>query len=185
MNILRASTPTVTMIALVALTRLLPHWPNFTPVMAIALCGGALFTNRLQALAVAVGSMVLSDVALGLVLGPEYAIHSTQPWVYGCIVATVMMGHALRTSSSARQVIVGGTLSSLGFFAVTNFAVWLQGTFYPHTFSGLMTCYAAGLAFYRDGGNFLLNGIVSTYIFSIVIISASKVLQPRTQIARS
>lgn len=185
MNSLRTSAPTLVMIALVAMTRLLPHWPNFTPVMAVALCGGALFTNRLQALSVALSSMVLSDLALGLVFGPEYALHGAQPWVYACVVATAMLGHALRNASSLRQVALGGTISSLGFFVATNFAVWLQGSFYPNTFDGLMMCYAAGLAFYRESGSFLLNGMLSTYIFSMVIIFVSKALQPRVQSIRS
>ncbi|MFN4984785.1 MAG: DUF6580 family putative transport protein [Ignavibacteria bacterium] len=185
MNMLRTSAPTIAVVALVALTRLIPHWPNFTPVMAVALCGGVLFTNRLQALFVAVGAMIISDLALGTVFGVEYAFHGAQPWVYGCVVATALLGHALRDASSFRQIAIGGTISSLGFFLVTNFAVWLQGSFYPSTLDGLVMCYAAGLAFYRDGGNFLLNGMISTYVFSMFIIFVGKALQPRVQSIRS
>ena len=185
MNAIRPSAPVAAMIALVALTRLLPHWPNFTPVMAVALCGGALFSNRLQSLTVALSAMLLSDIALGLVFGMEYAIHTTQPWVYGCVVATALLGHALRNSSTTKQVLLGGTVSSIGFYVVTNFAVWLQGTFYPQTVEGLLACYAAGLAFYRDGGNFLVNGMVSTYIFSLIIILVSKALPtPQTALEK-
>jgi hypothetical protein len=184
MKQLQSSIPTASIIALVAMTRLLPHWPNFTPVMAIALCGGALFSNRLQSLAVAIGAMLASDIALGAVFGAEYALHATQPWVYACIVATALMGWTLRTSSTAKIVLLGGTASSIGFFLVTNFAVWLQGAFYPATFDGLMMCYAAGLAFYRESGNFLLNGMVSTYVFSLLIVVLSKSLQLKAAYSR-
>lgn len=184
MNNLRTSAPTMALVALVALTRLVPHWPNFTPVMAVALCGGALFTNRLQALFVAIGAMILSDLALGAVFGVEYAFHGAQPWVYGCVVATALLGHALRRSSTLKQIAVGGTISSIVFFLVTNFAVWLQSSFYPHTIDGLMMCYAAGLAFYRDSGNFLLNGMISTYMFTAVIIYASRSVQLSSQFVR-
>jgi hypothetical protein len=129
--------------------------------------------------------MLLSDVVLGLVFGMEYAIHTTQPWVYGCVVATALLGHALRNSSTTKQVLLGGTVSSIGFYIVTNFAVWLQGSFYPQTVEGLLACYAAGLAFYRDGGNFLVNGMVSTYIFSLIIILVSKALPtPQTALEK-
>lgn len=185
MNTFRSSTPTIAMIALVALTRLLPHWPNFTPVMAIALCGGVLFSNRLQALFVALGSMMLSDLALGSVFGLDYAVHSAQPWVYACVLGTALLGHALRDGSTVRQIVLGGSISSISFFLVTNFAVWLQGSFYPATLDGLMMCYGAGLAFYRDGGNFFLNGLLSTYIYSVIIILVSKAVQQRVETARS
>lgn len=179
MKALRTQAPVAAMIALVAMTRVLPHWPNFTPVMAVALCGGALFTNRLQALFVALASMVLSDLALGVVFGAEYAFHGAQPWVYGCVIATALLGHALRDSSATKQVLIGGTVSSVGFFLVTNFAVWFGGSYYPQTIEGLLACYGAGLAFYRDSGNFLLNGMISTYIFSMVIIYVSKAITRR------
>ena len=39
------------LIFVAALTRLLPHPPNFSPVEAIALFGGAYFANRAWALA--------------------------------------------------------------------------------------------------------------------------------------
>lgn len=179
MNALRTQAPVAAIIALVAMTRLLPHWPNFTPVMAVALCGGALFTNRLQALIVALASMAISDLALGVVFGMEYAIHGAQPWVYGCVVGTAFLGHAMRSTSTTKQVLIGGTVSSVGFFLVTNFAVWFGGSFYPQTLEGLLACYAAGLAFYRDSGNFLLNGMISTYIFSMVIVFVSKAVTSR------
>jgi hypothetical protein len=39
---------------------------------------------------------------------------------------------------------------SVVFFLVSNFAVWAAwGDLYPMTFAGLMTCYAAGLPFFR------------------------------------
>ena len=179
MKALRTQAPVAAMIALVAMTRLLPHWPNFTPVMAVALCGGALFSNRLQSLFVALASMVLSDLALGVVFGMDYAFHSAQPWVYGCVIATALLGHALRDSSATKQVFWGGTISSVGFFLVTNFAVWFGGSYYPQTLDGLLACYAAGLAFYRDSGSFLLNGMISTYMFSMVIIFVSKAVTQR------
>lgn len=164
-------------IAVVAAFRVVPHWPNFTPVMAIALVGGALAADRLRAVLVPIAAMVLSDVALGLIMGLDYAIHATQPWVYGSVVAITLAGYAMRSWKAPALVLGGGTASAVGFFVVTNFAVWLQGGFYPQTLEGLAACYAAGLAFYRDSGNFLLNGIVSTWLFATVILVAPATLR--------
>ncbi|MCX6139968.1 MAG: hypothetical protein NTX15_03930 [Candidatus Kapabacteria bacterium] len=156
-------------IALVALSRLIPHWPNFTPVMAIALMGGVLFADRLRSLIVPIAAMILSDLALGVVFGSEYVLHGTQPWVYGSVIAISLFGHAIRSWKPAAVVLGGGTIAAIGFFIVTNFAVWISGTMYPHSIEGLVACYAAGLAFYRDGGNFLLNGILSTWLFASAV----------------
>ncbi len=170
-------------IAVVAAFRVVPHWPNFTPVMAIALVGGALAADRLRALLVPIAAMVLSDVALGLMFGSDYAIHATQPWVYGSVVAITMAGYAMRSWKTPALVLGGGTASAVGFFIVTNFAVWLQGGFYPQTLEGLAACYAAGLAFYRDSGNFLLNGVVSTWLFATVILLAPAALRSKNAVS--
>ncbi len=162
-------------IALVALSRLIPHWPNFTPVMAVALLGGAMFADRVRSIIVPIAAMVLSDLALGVVMGSEYALHGAQPWVYGCVIAISLMGHAMRSWRPTALVLGGGTLAAVTFFVVTNFAVWLSGGMYPLTIEGLAACYAAGLAFYRDGGNFLLNGVLSTWLFGGVIMAARAV----------
>lgn len=166
----KIDTTVIIVIALAAMSRLIPHWPNFTPVMAIALVGGATLSRRSLALIVPLAAMVLSDVALGLVLGWEYAFHSTQWAVYGSVTAIAIMGRLFASASAVRTTLVGGTIAGLGFFLVTNFAVWMAGGFYPMTLEGLGMCYAAGLAFYRDGGNFLLNGVLSTWVYSATMI---------------
>jgi hypothetical protein len=43
-------------------------------------------------------------------------------------------------------------LSSILFFIVTNFGVWLTGGgwFYPKTWQGLMECYTLAIPFFRN-----------------------------------
>jgi hypothetical protein len=94
------------------------------------------------------------------------------------------MGYAMRSWKPASLVLAGGTISAVGFFLVTNFAVWLNGGFYPQTLEGLAACYAAGLAFYRDSGNFLLNGIVSTWLFATVMLVAPAALRKTVGVTR-
>jgi len=60
------------MIVLAALSRLLPHPPNFSPVEAMALFGGAYFASRAWAIVVPLVALLLSDIALGLTLGGDY-----------------------------------------------------------------------------------------------------------------
>jgi hypothetical protein len=164
------------LICTVALTRLLPHWPNATPIFAIALAAGSLHANRMLAYAVPVLAMILSDAALGLIAGWEYAFHSTQLVVYTCVLGTVGLGHLFKGQRHTTIVLGAGTAASVGFFLVTNLAVWLGSTMYPQTLDGLLACYGAGLAFYNNQGSFFLNGLVSTWAFATVIFAVFNLL---------
>ena len=52
------------LIVLAALSRVLPHPPNFSPVEAMALFGGAYFARRGLAVLIPLLAMLISDVAL-------------------------------------------------------------------------------------------------------------------------
>jgi hypothetical protein len=180
-NLSRPELATIGLIVVLAATRLLPHWPNVTPVMAMALMGGAALTSARKAYLVPLVAMVLSDLALGAVMGWEYALHGTQLFVYASFGIVTLLGRSMRDTSKTMQVIGGGSVAAILFFLVTNGAVWLTGDMYPRTLAGLVLCYEAGLAFYRDGGNFFLNGLVSTWLFAAMIAAApaiAKRLQP-------
>lgn len=127
-------------IMLVALARLMPHPPNFTPVLAVALFGGALLPGRL-AFVVPLAAMLISDLWLGL--------HSQLLPVYASFVAVVLLGTRLRTRRGALPVVVSALAGSLLFFVVTNFGVWLLDGLYPLTATGLLACYVAALPFFQ------------------------------------
>lgn len=169
---------TTAAIVAVAFARLLPHWPNFTPVLAVALCGGMIFSDRRSYL-VPLAAMVLSDIVMGLTMGAEYAVHTAQVYVYACVLGTALLGRYLGTKGLLTSVLTSGVASGVGFFLVTNAAVWLHGTMYPHTVEGLLACYGAGLAFYRDSGNFLLNGVISTWLYASAILALRAALARR------
>ena len=48
-----------------ALTRLMPHPPNFTPIIAMGLFGGAYLKDKRWALMLPVVGMLLADLFLG------------------------------------------------------------------------------------------------------------------------
>ena len=83
----------VGLIVLAALSRLIPHPPNFAPIAAIALFGGAVFADRRLAYAVPVVAMLLSDLLLGF--------HDQMLLVYACIAAVVWLGSATDTAPVA------------------------------------------------------------------------------------
>lgn len=132
----------VGMILAAALSRLLPHPANVTPVTALALFA-AVHLDRRSAFIVPLAAMFLSDLVLGF--------HNEMAWVYGSFVGIVFIGFWLKNHQSFAAT-VGATLSgSVLFFIVTNFGMWAATpSFYPHTINGLIECYVAGIPFFRN-----------------------------------
>lgn len=142
----------VAMIMLAALSRLLPHPPNFSPVEAMALFGGAYFANRSWAIVVPLIAMVLSDIGLGLMFGGSYMsyVASLSFWsVYACIALSTVMGFGLRGKVSGANVLGYSLAGSVLFFAVTNFTTWFGSAMYPQTGAGLVAAYVAGIPFFK------------------------------------
>ena len=144
----------VAMIVAAALSRLLPHPPNFSPLEAIALFGGAYFASRAWAVLVPMAAMLLSDVVLAAFNGGTYSFGSyfasTSFWlVYGCIALSTMLGFGLRGTVGGTRVLGYSLLGSLLFFLVTNFGAWLGSSMYPQTGAGLAAAYAAGIPFFK------------------------------------
>ena len=126
-----------------AALRLVPHPPNFTPIGAMALFSGAYLGRRgAVALVAPLGALFLSDLVLGFYRG--------MPTVYFSVALIVIIGWlALRRVSPIR---VGGAAiaSSVLFFVLTNFGMWLSSGFYPPTLAGLEACYIAAIPFFQN-----------------------------------
>jgi hypothetical protein len=134
------------LVAGAAFLRLAPHAPNFSPVAALALFAGAHFESRRLAWAAPVMAMVLSDLALEILQGAGF--HAAMPAVYASFIGVVAIGRLLRAHIHPVPVAAAALASSVLFFIVTNFAVWLQGGLYPATWHGLLACYVAGIPFF-------------------------------------
>lgn len=130
----------VSIIVAATLSRLLPHPENVTPVAAIALFAGCYLPSRVMAFIIPLAAMLLADVVIGF--------HSTQLFVYAGIVITVMLGMLLKKRHGALQVAGASLISSVIFFLLTNFGVWMMQDMYPHDASGLIASYVAALPFF-------------------------------------
>ena len=147
--------------------RLLPHWPNFTPIAAMALFAGTYVDKKQFAFAIPIATMFLSDAILGF--------HASMPAVYLSFAITVLLGMSIRKKVNAGSVFAASLSDSVIFFIITNFSAWLASPVYAHTLPGLMECYIAGLAFFRDttnGFSFFMNDILGSLFFSAVFYGA-------------
>ncbi|RIV25360.1 hypothetical protein DYU11_08640 [Fibrisoma montanum] len=158
-----------------ALFRLLPHWPNMTPVAALALFGAATFERKWLGLIAPLTAMVISDALIGF--------HSSMGAVYVSFALTWLLGLWLLRKPTAGRIATASVTSSVLFFLITNFAVWYGSSFYPQTTAGLMSCYVAGLAFY-DGTSFALNGLMGDLLFNGLLFGSYYLLQQRFTVLR-
>lgn len=154
----------VGLIFAVAASRLLPHPPNFTPVMSVALFGSAVFVNRYVGILVAIAAMAISN----LILGP----HSTWPYVYGAMVLTGVLGFLLREKRGVVRILAVTLTGSVLFFLITNLGVFISQDLYPKTLGGLATCYAMALPFFK-------NSLAGDVIFSVSLFSLYHMLAER------
>ncbi len=140
------------MILVAALTRLLPHPPNFAPMEAMALFGGAYFAARHWAVLVPLAAMAVSDLALGVLFGGLYVDHYFSPGhvlVYAAIALIAVLGFGLRGRVGAGRLLGYSLLGSVLFFLISNFGAWLGSPMYPATVSGLSAAYVAGVPFFQ------------------------------------
>ena len=141
------------LILIAALTRLLPHPPNFSPVEAIALFGGAYFAARKWAILVPLAGMFVSDLILAQKMGGSYAEYFSTPsfWiVYACIVLTTLMGFGLRGKVTGARVLGYSLAGSVLFFVASNFATWATAAPGLGACSlSLGSCYVAGIPFFQ------------------------------------
>lgn len=140
------------LIFIAALSRVLPHPPNFSPIEAVALFGGAYFAKRHWALLVPLAAMFLSDIALGLLNGGiywEYFASAGYLLVYLTIALSTLLGFGLRSKVSGGRVLVYSLAGSVLFFVITNFGAWLGSPAYPQTAAGLVAAYVAGVPFFQ------------------------------------
>jgi hypothetical protein len=154
----------VTMIAAAAASRLIPHPPNMTSIAAMALFGGATLSDKRLAFLVPLAALFASDLVLGF--------HNQMIAVYGSFALVVCLGLWLQQRKSTITIAGAAITSSLLFFVVVDFAIWVMGDMYPRSFAGLVACYTAALPFLR-------NQIAGDLLYAAVLFGGFALLEKR------
>ena len=150
----------LSLIAVGITLRIMPHPANFAPVAAISIFGGAILPRKV-AIWVPLVAMMISDAVIGF--------YSLMPLIWACYLLIALASSKwLRPASLAKGVTltVG---SSVFFFLVTNFGVWLTSGMYAHTWSGLVNCYTLALPFFRNTA--LSDAIYTALLFGIYALA--------------
>ncbi len=157
----------VVLIILGLFSRLIPHWPNFTALGAVAIFGGSAIKPRALSALITLTILLITDMLLGFYTGM---------WVtYLSFLFIAIIGSQLKTTSW-QKIGLMGIGGSLFFYFTTNFGVWLSSGLYEQNIFGLAACYLAGLPF-------LLNFMLGTWFYSLVLFGFFKLLHSKLALA--
>jgi len=169
------------MILVAALTRVVPHPWNVSPVEAMALFGGAYFASRSLAVVIPLVAMLLSDVILAGMHGGAYWSYfgsTSFVLVYACIALSTLMAFGMRGKVNGARVLGYSLAGSVMFFLVSNFSAWVGSSMYPQNAAGLMLAYAAGIPFFKGT-------LFGTLFYSALLFGGFELLRRRVPALRA
>ena len=130
------------------LTRLIPHPPNFTSLIALSFYVPLIF--GLKFIFIVLASYFITDLIIGF--------HSTLFFTWGSVVLIGLLSNYFYNNVYYR--VAGALIGAMIFFIVTNFGVWINGS-YGYSFNGLIMCYIAAIPFFTYT-------IISTVFYSTI-----------------
>lgn len=166
----------VALVLLAALSRLLPHPPNFTALGAVALFGSAYFKRSWMAYLIPFLALWISDLILNNMvyakLYPEF--YSGFAWfgnfyVYLGFGLSILLGRYMLSKVSIRRFLVASFAGGFLFFLITNLGSFIMYPTYPKTGTGLLACYTAGLPFLRST-------LAGNLVFGIALFGAYELI---------
>ncbi len=144
---------------LVALSasRFIPHPPNFTSLIALSFYIPAVFGIRY------VPAVILALLFTDFIIG----FHSTMWFTSGSVILIGLISEYFNKSILFR--ICGALIGAIIFYLISNFGVWLGGS-YGYNINGFINCYILALPFFGYT-------IISTFVFSVIIETVYKLYQ--------
>jgi len=150
--------------------RLVPHPPNVTPIIAIALLAAHAFKNKWIAILIPLTGMWISDLIINNYLYAGYYdkfvfFSNGSLWIYGGILLAVLIGKVLIRNIKLSTVFLSSFSASFFFFIITNFGVWLSNMMYPKSLLGLIECYTLAIPFFG-------NALIGDLIYSVALFTS-------------
>ena len=130
------------------ISRLIPHEPNFTPILSLSILGFLFSTILWVKVLIVLGSMFFSDLIIGT--------HDFMIYVYFSLILLIIV-------SNSKNYIYMMFFGPLIFFIITNFGVWLNSWYYTKNINGLIECFYMAIPFFK-------NTILSTFFYCILIL---------------
>ena len=148
----------ISLILILAFARLIPHPPNFTPIIAVAIVSGYFFKNINLSLLTLLLAMLISDLFIGF--------YENVIFVYATLLLITFVFHKISKKINFKNLFIYGFAGSIVFFVISNFGVWVLGSpgvydvAYDKNLSGLIECYILAIPFF---GNTFLSTLIFAY----------------------
>ena len=142
------------------ISRLIPHEPNFTPILSISILGFLFSTILSVKVLIVLGSMFFSDLIIGT--------HDFILYVYFSLIILIIF-------SNSKNYIYMIFFGPLIFFIITNFGVWLNSSYYTKNINGLIESFYMAIPFFK-------NTILSTFFYCILILLTKNFYQIQKKI---
>jgi hypothetical protein len=170
----------------VARATFLLELPNFSPMAALAFCGGLLLPGAL-AWELPLAVLFLSDLALSLMLEfPLFSVAQASVWI--SLIAVVGLGRILAHQKTFGLVKFFGMLlgGSVLFYLATNTLSWAINPAYPRDLHGLWMSLKMGLPGFPPTWTFSRNSLISDVIFASLLLAvwvAARAGEPPRRVA--
>lgn len=165
----------------VLMTRLLPHWPNFTAVGAFALgsawwFNGSRWSGLVALLGLYATDLVLNNTVYGFASGWSWG-YSGMVWTYGAWALLVALGRLFPSNGQGVRWTALAAAGSAVFFVLTNTGSWLGSPLYAQTPSGWMAALWAGVPF---AGSFF----AGTWVYGVAFALMHRSFVPTPEAAK-
>ena len=164
-----------------ALTRFIPHPPNFTAIGAMTLFSVAYFQSKRLSFFMPILTFWISDLALNNIIYAEYyknfvLFGPSSIWNYLSLFIISIIGYFSLKEVKVLSLLFTSVSAACIFFLLSNFGVWFSTNLYPKTVEGLINCYVAGIPFFRNtlAGNLVYGAI----LFGVFEYTKAKYLAP-------
>ena len=164
----------IALILILALARLIPHPPNFTPIIAVAIMSGYFFKNINLSFLTLVVAMLIGDLFIGF--------YENMIFVYASLLLITFVFYKISKKINFKSLFIYGFIGSLIFFIISNFGVWALGSpgvydiVYEKNLNGLVECYILAIPFF---GNTFLSTVIFAYPAIFIYKSLAARASPR------
>jgi len=164
----------ILLIVIASLYRIMPDRPlGFSPLIAMAIFGGAVIKDKKFAFLLPLLAMFVSDSLYQLLyingLGNIPGFYQGQVVNYILFAGLTIFGFFIK-NFNIKRIVIASLSAPTAYFLISNFLVWASsspdaGWNRPKTFSGLIMCYGDGLPFYPWS-------LISTSVFSAILFGS-------------
>jgi hypothetical protein len=128
------------------------EFANYTPIGAIAIFGGVMFSNRWQSILIPVAIMFISDLIINKLYYNFGFFYTGWVWTYVAFALMAVASRFIMKKTTLVNTVISIVVATLIHWIVTDTAVWAIGCgsatpFYSKDFAGLVDCHIAAIPF--------------------------------------